>query len=140
MNINEPEPEVALPEPPAHLSAGALAEWIRITPLLLNLGLVTRLDLAALAAYCQCYGRWVEAEKNIVKHGELVKSPNGYPMLSPHMVIANRALEQVHKFATEFGLSPVARSRVSAVKDQMSRLEQEERDFSDFVDGGTPVH
>ena len=32
---------------------------------LYNLGLLSKIDQAVLAAYCQCYARWVKAERAI---------------------------------------------------------------------------
>jgi P27 family predicted phage terminase small subunit len=112
---NEPVPETAVPEPPEHLTDEARLEWFRIAAELEALGLVTRPDRAALAAYCQAWGRWVEAEENLRKFGVIVKSPNGYPMQSPFLAIANKAMEQMRQFLTEFGMTPASRSRVSAV-------------------------
>lgn len=47
---------------PRFLGKAASKEWKRITPLLIDLGLLSGLDLAALAMYCQAYGRLVELE------------------------------------------------------------------------------
>ncbi len=110
---DEPTPEVEIPDCPDHLAPAAVAEWNRISRELHALGLIAKMDRAVLAAYCQAYARWVEAECKIKEDGSIVKSPNGYPMMSPWLVIANKALEQMHKFAIEFGLTPAARSRVS---------------------------
>ena len=49
----EPNPTVETKECPVHLNDEAQAEWNRITPDLHTLGLVARVDRAALAAYCQ---------------------------------------------------------------------------------------
>jgi phage terminase small subunit len=43
----------------------------------------------------------------------LLKMPSGYVQQNPWLTIANKQLELMHKFLSEFGLSPVARSRVS---------------------------
>jgi phage terminase small subunit len=53
----------AIPEPPSHLSPIAQEEWRRIVPQLVNLGLLTVVDLFPLAAYCKSCGRWVQAEQ-----------------------------------------------------------------------------
>jgi P27 family predicted phage terminase small subunit len=77
------------------------------------LRILTELDRAALAAYCQAYGRWVEAERKLQETPMLLKLPSGYVQQNPWLTIANKQLELMHKYLTEFGLSPVARSRVS---------------------------
>ena len=63
LDEHEPEPASRLPEPPDHLSDEAKREWSRVGELLLDLGLVSELDRAALALYCQARARWVEAEE-----------------------------------------------------------------------------
>lgn len=113
LNPNEPRPKVEIPSVPEHLTEAAKAEWNRIAEILARLGLLSTLDRAALAAYCTVYGRWVEAEEALKKSGTVVKSPSGYPMVSPYLVVANRALEQMRAFMVEFGLSPASRSRIS---------------------------
>ena len=50
-----------LPPCPGHLTAAAAKEWRRVAKALHGMGVVTAIDRAALAAYCQAYGRWVEA-------------------------------------------------------------------------------
>src|SRR5438045_983630 len=75
----EPSVPAAIPERPAHLSEVAAKEWEAVAPVLEAAGLLSVIDRAALAAYCQAWGRWVEAEEAIKTHGMLVKSPNGFP-------------------------------------------------------------
>jgi P27 family predicted phage terminase small subunit len=112
LNLDEPQPEEAAPEIPSFLSAEAVLEWHRITKELLALRILTRVDRAALAAYCQAWGRWVEAEDKMRTTPIVFKSPNGYPVLSPWWSIANKAMEQMRNFLTEFGLSPASRTRI----------------------------
>lgn len=106
----------AIPEKPAHLSDAAAAEWDVVAPQLLEAGLLSTIDRTALAAYCQAYGRWVEAEVALKTHGTLVKSPSGFPMVSPYLTVANKAMEQMTKMLIEFGMSPSSRSRVTVDK------------------------
>jgi len=114
LNALEPKPRVTVPTCPAHLSPSAKSEWKRLAKLLHELGVISELDRAALAAYCQSYGRWVEAERKLKETPILLKTPAGYVQPSPWLGIANKNLEMMHKFMTELGLSPVSRTRVSA--------------------------
>ena len=36
----------------------------------------------------------------------MVKSPNGFPMQSPYLAVANKSMEQMRGLLTEFGMSP----------------------------------
>jgi P27 family predicted phage terminase small subunit len=113
LNPNEPAPGIKPPTCPSHLCPAAKAEWRRLASQLTLLRILTELDRAALAGYCQAYGRWVEAEKKLHETPLLIKIPSGYVQQNPWLTIANKQLELMHKFLSEFGLSPVARSRVS---------------------------
>lgn len=114
LNDKEPKPQTALPNLPAHLSDEAKEEWKRVGKLLADLGLVSELDRGALAGYCQAWGRWVAAEEALKQYGVVVNSPTGYPMQSPFLAIANKALEQMRGFLIEFGMTPSSRTRVRA--------------------------
>lgn len=113
LNLNEPQ-FGGLPKCPGHLDKNAKAEWRRISKELAAAGLLAAADRAALAAYCQCWSRWCDAEENIQKTGTVIQSPkSGYPIQNPYVGIANTALDQMRKFLIEFGLTPASRSRIS---------------------------
>jgi phage terminase small subunit len=81
----EARPPAKLPKPPRELiGEAARKEWFTVSKQLYELGLLTAIDRTALAAYCQAYGRWSQAEhaiaamaeKDPVMHGLLVKTSN----------------------------------------------------------------
>ena len=108
-------PAVRLPACPPHLQGEARKEWRRIGRKLLACGLLTEIDGAALALYCQAWARWIEAEGNLVRYGTVIKAPSGYPIVSPYLSIANTAMAQMTRLLVEFGMSPSSRSRVAVV-------------------------
>jgi P27 family predicted phage terminase small subunit len=121
INHAEPKPTAQLLDPPPELSAAAMAEWQRIAPRLVAAGMITSIDRAALAAYCQAYGRWVQAERllaavaaNDRMEGLLIKTTNGNVIHNPLVSIANKAMRDTVLFAAEFGMTPSGRSRVKA--------------------------
>ena len=103
-----------LPSRPAHLNPPAAAEWRRIAKALQQAGVLTGFDRAALAAYCQAWGRWVEAEERLRETPPLIKTPSGYVQQSPWLTIANKQLELMGRYMAELGMTPAARSRVTA--------------------------
>ncbi len=110
---SEPKP-TGIPTCPRHLDKEAKAEWKRISSELITLVLLTSVDRAALAAYCAAWSRWVTAESQIQKFGLVIKSPkSGFPMQNPFVGVANTSLDQMRKFAIEFGLTPASRSRLN---------------------------
>ena len=120
-----------LPACPEHLEGEARKEWRRTGRRLLECGLVTEIDGAALALYCQAWARWVDAEHNLARFGVVIKSPSGFPIQSPYLAIANKAMEQMAKLLAEFGMSPSSRTRVSVAprpQPQPRRPEEPGRD------------
>lgn len=81
--------------------------------ILLPLGLYTEADLAALAMYCQAFGRWVEAEKRVQESGLIRETDKGYEYKSVWRNEADKAQEQMRKLLPEFGLTPSSRARLS---------------------------
>jgi P27 family predicted phage terminase small subunit len=120
LNEQEPRPPKKLPDPPAHLSAAALEEWQRVAPMLNTLGVLTLADRGVLATYCQSWGRLCQAESALAKlaradpngHGLIVKTKNGNAVQNPLVGIANKAANDMARFAAELGMTPSARSRV----------------------------
>ena len=113
LNDREPTPPEGLPDRPPMLAGEAAAEWDRTVVVLHEMGLLTRADRSALAAYCTAYARWLQAEEQVAKFGTIVKSPEkGFPMKSPYLTVADQALETMRKFMVEFGLTPSSRSRI----------------------------
>jgi P27 family predicted phage terminase small subunit len=113
LNTRAPRPDIRAPSCPRELSPVAKREWRRLARQLMMLRLVTDLDRAILAAYCQAFALWAEAVGAIRKFGTMVKSPSGYPMQSPYVAVANKQAELMIRIAAEFGFSPSSRSRIA---------------------------
>jgi P27 family predicted phage terminase small subunit len=121
-------PEIEVPPCPKHMGTEARAEWKRITRHLVKLGLITQIDRAALTGYCDSWGEYVWAMNRIKvmnaedvtgERGRIGDTPSGYKQISVVKQIANRALDSLAKYLAEFGMSPAARSRVTASDPQL---------------------
>jgi P27 family predicted phage terminase small subunit len=124
----QPEPEPAVPgtppEPPAFLGEDAKNEWFRVVPELQRLGLLTVVDLMPLAAYCDAFSRWVTAERLLTAMADkdattkalLLKGAAGNAVANPLVKLARCAAADMVHFAGEFGMTPLARSRLNAPK------------------------
>jgi len=126
LNPFEPTPEGKMPECPDWLEDEAKAEWDRLAVPLHNLGILTELDMAPFAAYCQAYARWKEAEEFISQHGSIVKTKNGFWQQVPQVTISHQNQKIMLQAAAEFGLTPSARSRIIAgnsMKDEPSEMD-----------------
>ena len=114
-NKNEPKPAPVIPKCPCHLNDAAKIEWKRTAKKLHKLGLLTEIDGPQFALYCQAWGRWVEAEDALKKHGTISTDPaTGRSRKSPYLMVANKAMEQMQRALSEFGMSPASRARVEA--------------------------
>ncbi|MBL9045975.1 MAG: phage terminase small subunit P27 family [Tabrizicola sp.] len=127
-NHDEPAPPEGSPDCPEHLSVEAQAEWYRLVKTLVEMGVITTVDRAVLAAYCQAWGRWVEAEEKLKETPLLIKTPSGYVQQSPWLGIANRQMELMGRYMAEIGLTPASRSRITvyaaaAEHDSVDRIE-----------------
>ncbi len=114
LNINEPKPLAKAPSCPKWLDPEAKKEWKRLSKKMEQIGILTEIDMAAFAGYCQAYARWKAAEEFISKHGSIVKTPSGYWQQVPQVSIAQQYMKAMQKFAEQFGLTPAARSRIVA--------------------------
>jgi P27 family predicted phage terminase small subunit len=123
LNQNEPQPRIPAkaPPPPVFLSDIAKKEWRRVSGELFNLRLLTAIDVAALAVYCESFARWRTATEVLAAmaarddqtHGLLIKTKAGDAAVNPLIWIANSAARDMVRYAGEFGMSPAARSRIN---------------------------
>lgn len=137
------QPEVAVPDVPAHLSFDARKEWRRITVELESVGLISRLDRAALAIYCQTWGRLVLAEKALAAKQKQAKedgldeadavftqqTPTGFVRESALFRVVGKLQQDCDRYLASFGMSPSSRSRVKAsVKRHGDPFEEAQRE------------
>jgi len=104
----EPERSPNIPEPPAFLMPAAKTEWRRLAAGLHHMGLLSLGDEHPFAAYCQAYARWVGAGEAAAQFGP---EDSEWRAL---VRVERQAGELMLRVATEFGMTPSARRRVSA--------------------------
>ena len=92
-------------------------------------GLLSAMDRAALAGYCELYARWMKALREIQKGGEVINTPNGSQQVSPWVSIARSAEKELRMFASEFGMTPASRSKVDATPKEKGKPEGKDRFF-----------
>jgi len=120
-NEDEPQPEImpAIPLPPDFLSYSAKEEWGVMAEKLHKAGLLTEIDHSALALYCQAWGEFKDAQKEIYGDEENGLQGKGFTTVSdkgnelqhPLVGISHNAMQLAHKFLTEFGMTPASRSK-----------------------------
>ena len=112
-NPREPRPPpLEALEAPAWLDPAAREEWLRLAPLLGQLGVVTATDVDALAAYCEAWTTWKQATRKLRQNGLVVTTGDGDPVVSPYVKIAHNAMAHCARLLVELGMTPSARARV----------------------------
>lgn len=129
LNEREPKPETGMPKCPEWLDPEAKKEWKRLAKAMHQMGVLTTVDRAAFASYCQAYARWKEAQHHIDEEGSVIMNDKDQPVTSPWVNISDKANKQMMHAAAEFGLTPSTRSRIVAAgeanakpKDEMEEI------------------
>ena len=127
LNTKEPMPGKGIPDCPDWLLPDAKEEWNRLCDKLNQMGVLTEVDRSAFAAYCQSYARWKEAHAHINMEGATYESDKGMQRPNPWVAICNTEQRLMLQAASEFGLTPSARSRImaasGAIKDDEDEME-----------------
>ena len=108
-----------LPEAPDLLSEIGIAEWYKVTTQLFNLKMLHDVDQSLILAYCNEMSLYIESELELRENGRIdnFKNSNGDLIRSqakPLVKVKNDALANALKLAVQFGLTPVARTNISA--------------------------
>ncbi|WP_295458925.1 P27 family phage terminase small subunit [uncultured Thiodictyon sp.] len=91
-----------VPSPPMHLETIAGGEWSRLAEELVSRGLWDEATAALLEGYAASYGRWVKAEIEIRKNGEVVNLPGkDKPIRNPWLDVAQDALRLMRQFLSD---------------------------------------
>jgi len=130
INRREPEPS-GVPRAPEWLDPYAKAEWRRLGAELVRLGLLTRADRAAMAAYCQCWAGYAEATAALRADGMTHFTPNGMAVPSIWASRQMQCLKAMLPLLRELGLTPAARVRLEQPEPEVAdEFEEFERAHS----------
>lgn len=110
-----PEFRRLLPLPPMELSPKAAEHWALIVEELARLELTKPLDAGALAAACETWARFADAQEfiNSLTPTELYAEGKRHPVL----VTVEAASREYRAWCDEFGLTPSAEGRLSPRKE-----------------------
>ena len=112
-STDDPTPDqVDTTEPPDWLGGLAAEKFRELASMLTKSRVLTVSDVEQLAQYCTVWQRWREAEAKLVELGPVLTTSGGNLVQNPWLWTANKALDQMHKIGTDFGLSPASRTRV----------------------------
>jgi P27 family predicted phage terminase small subunit len=130
----EPKATKGLPTCPRHLRGRARVAWGFWAEELEGMGIDRRPDAMMLEGACVAYQQAVQADTIVAKEGPVcrlntVDPQTKYPIeklkAHPAVSISRSAWAQVRAFGTEFGLSPVSRSRLAVEKNGQAGAEDD---------------
>lgn len=117
LNRSEPRPAPGVPDPPDFLSPAAQEEWRRVTDLLNRIGMLTELDRALLAAYCQAWADYTRLAAELEAEGPIIIGATGVPIGNPKARLLRQTYGIIERCCNHFGFSPAARARKTATED-----------------------
>ena len=103
-------------KPPTWLDSVAKREFKRIAGELLDLDVITNIDVNALARYCDAYSDYVESTKIVREEGLMVeytnKAAETNKVAHPLLTKKKQFHEQMKALEVELGLTPSARAKI----------------------------
>ncbi len=130
----EPPPREKMPACPEHLDEAARKEWKRAGKILQDVGLMTDLDMAVFAGYCDAYSQWAKATVEVPKKGPVWIDKEGVPRLNPWLRVVRETYDRMMKAAVLLGLSPSSRA---SLKVEKSKPKSKAQRFADRKGGLT---
>lgn len=107
---------------PKWLDKTAKKEWRRVCKELEELGLLTNIDITALAIYCDAFSKLLQANSEIESRGMFVEYTNKAGATNiienPAVRTANKYADIIRKMCAEFGLTPSARAKLTLPKEE----------------------
>lgn len=102
----------ARPDAPASLSDDARAEWDRVIGELAAAKLLSKLDRAVLALYCQAWADYWAAKAIVEEEGWTAVGSTGNVVEHPAVKSMHRSWEHCVRAAREFGMTPSGRAAI----------------------------
>lgn len=102
------------PTPPEWLSGPARQQWALSVASLEGLDMLKPADRALMSVFCETWARYDAAISVVRAEGTTLLNPKTHHVYKhPALSVAEFAVRDLLKFAREFGLTPVAESRIS---------------------------
>lgn len=110
--IEKPKVAPSRPIAPHDMTAEAKREWSYVVPHLDALGLLHKVDRAALRAYCELVSTNIAATRDLEKRGYFVEGADGGIVKNPAVSVQTQTATQIRLFSSEFGLTAASRMRL----------------------------
>jgi P27 family predicted phage terminase small subunit len=114
-----------LADPPEHLTAAAQDFWRDIVVQLVKVGMIDRVDRPALELICTTWDEYTKADRVVREQGFFAAGPTGTIKEHPALKMRRLARAEFFKYAEQYGLTPMARTRLGLAELHARTLEQE---------------
>jgi len=104
------------PDPKLNLSPEAVGLWYSYGNELIMNGMMTFLDLITFSRWCKLYDTSRSMQADIDENGATQITKTNYEQVRPSVGLLNSCYAEMLRIEDRFGLSPVARTKVVAVK------------------------
>jgi P27 family predicted phage terminase small subunit len=104
------------PEAPKFLKEYGKQEWDRIVPQLWSRGILSETDFSIITAYCLEMELYYRDRKLVDGGAEYTMDDKGRVIIHPAVKAGNQHLINALKIASEYGLTPSSRTRISVGK------------------------
>ncbi|MFD2681206.1 phage terminase small subunit P27 family [Bacillus seohaeanensis] len=109
-------------KPPTWLSKLAKTQFRKVVKEFEGNDLLKNVDIHSIALFCDAYADYIKCSELIKEQGLMMEHTNkaGETNSVPHPLLTKKKqlFEQMQKFMSEFGLSPVARARLTIPNDK----------------------
>ncbi len=109
----EPKPSPGEPTCPHWLSAKGKTIWRKLTPKLKAAGILTVIDGAGLARFCELFVHWREAAVQLRGEDRVIVMPNGTRCANPLFKIVTELSRELARLEQAYGLTPADRAGLS---------------------------
>lgn len=158
-NAQEPQPDAAASvQAPAWVNGDALLVWRELAPELHRLGLLTKLDISALAGGCRWWAIYRKADRILQRNPLTQMTTSVGRTKRPEIEIARTAFSEAMHVFERFGVTPSERTRLKAPmakpageetppggadqqpgRDPLDQLEQRRQQRRDAAAGTSPA-
>jgi len=115
-NEMQPNKVTDVEKPTALLNEFAETEWLKVTGVLSDLGMLYETDTSILLAYCNEIGKYFQSCQILKEKGFVFETPKGFMQARPEVKLANDSLQHATKLSDKFGFNPAARTKIEMPK------------------------
>lgn len=111
-----------LPPMPSELGQIAKNMWAFVGKQLVDLGMISAIDLSVFRRYCETYQHYVDCEREVREKGQTITTPKGFDVEAPWSYNRRNYSNELSKLENNLFLHPRARKAIKLENPQQSEL------------------